>query len=136
MPCGHCGQKSANVAKTTVKVGSEAKTAPTPEPVQPVLMAGKSASRKLVKLRYYGGGFTAKREGSGCKTCGGSRSRYSVVTREQIMFVSDDAPNGIYRETVSVGHDYFVTEEQAKVMLGMTYKDSAGKTKNKFKEVE
>lgn len=136
MACSSCGHKTQNVANVTVKAGAKA---PAPQPKTPVvtpLMAGKSTGSKLVKLRYYGGGMSAKREGTGCKTCGGGRSRYSVVTKEQIMFVSEDAPNGLYKETVSVGHDYYVTEEQAKVMLQMTYRDAAGKVKNKFKEIE
>lgn len=139
MSCSSCGGgravNMANVKET--KAGTKAQAAPVPAPAPTPLMAGKSASSNLVKLRYQGGGMATKhKSGSGCKSCGGSRSQYSVVTKEQIMFVSDDAPNGLFKETFSVGHDYYVTEEQAKILLSMEYKDMGGKVKHKFEEIK
>lgn len=137
MGCSSCGQKARNVAKAAVTpMPIPSKVEPVKEVVETPIMAAKSASDKLVHLRYKGGGMAAKRSPQGCKTCGGSRSRYQVVTMEQIMFVSEDAPNGIFKQTVSVGHDYYVTEEQAKILLAMEYKDLGGKVKHKFEEIK
>lgn len=135
MPCGMCG-KNKSVQKTPASPKMVAKAEPPKPAMTSSLMAGKSATDALVHLVYKGGGMANKREGSGCKTCGGSRSRYQVVKMETIMFVSEDAPNGIFKQTFSVGHDYWVTEEQAKMLLEMTYKDMAGKIKHKFEETK
>lgn len=137
MPCSMCGKnKSAKGVSVAPKTAVKRVAPPQEVPTLPI-MAAKSASDKLVNIVYKGGGMAAKREGSsGCKTCGGSKSRYQVVTVETIMFVSEDAPNGIFKQTFSVGHDYWVTEEQAKYLLEMTYKDMAGKVKHKFEEIK
>lgn len=133
MGCSSCGHRQTPKTTDTPVVA----TAPAVDAVpESSIMAGRSSSNKLVNLRYKGGGMAAKRSGSGCRTCGGSRTRYQVVTTEQIMFVSEDAPNGIFRETFSVGHNYWVTEEQAKYLLEMTYKDMGGKIQHKFEEVK
>lgn len=137
MACGSCSH-SQSIKTPANPPMAIASSAPKQDiiPDSPI-MAGRSATDKLVNLRYKGGGMAAKRSGStGCRTCGGSRTRYQVVTTEQIMFVSEDAPNGIFKETFSVGHDYWVTEEQAKYLLEMTYKDMGGKVQHKFEEVK
>lgn len=140
MPCSTCGKaKTVQPAtKTNNPVGTPAVKNTTPKLTSTVpQMAGRSATSTLYRLRYMGGGMATKRKtGSGCRTCGGGKSTYSVVTKEEIMFVSEDAPNGIYKEVVSIGHDYLVTEEQKRLMLTMTYRDVAGKEKHKFQEVQ
>lgn len=138
MGCGACGH-SQSAPVTTGKTITPQGVANQPQGVSevPTLMAGLSATTNLVHLRYKGGGMASKRvPGRGCKSCGGSQSRYQVVTTEQIMFVSEDAPNGIFKKTFTVSHDYWVTEEQAKLLLSMTYKDMAGKEKHKFEEIK
>lgn len=144
MPCAACQER----AKRNGQAVAESKVAPVPvvkasakdnSPGYTTIapqMAGRSKTNTLYRLRYMGGGMAAKRaKGTGCRTCGGGRSSYTVVTKEEIMFVSEDAPNGIYKEVVAIGHDYLVTEEQKKLMLAMTYRDMAGKEKHKFVEV-
>lgn len=136
MPCSSCGSQKIAPSQATVRVASSSSSANPRQTSSTPLLAGRSTSQDLVKLRYYGGGMAAKRTTSGCKTCGGGRSTYQIVTTEQIMFVSDDAPNGIFKQTVSVGHDYYVTQEQAKVLLQMKARNAAGKLEPKFKEVK
>lgn len=94
----------------------------------------KSASTEKVKLRYYGGGMTRKTS-SGCSSCRGGKSSYSITTSETIMFVSEDAPNGIFSEKFAVGHNYYVTRNQADYLLKLTYRDVAGNSQPKFKEI-
>lgn len=98
-------------------------------------VVGKSTSTKKVQVRYYGGGYAQKR-GTGCRSCGGGNGSYSVVTNETIMFVSEDAPGGLFKETFSVGHDYYVTEKQAEYLLSLQFRSRAGTMENKFRKVE
>lgn len=130
--CSHCGRSSA----VTVTGGSEVKyTKVVDNDIKNPGVVPASENDKLVKLRYYGGGMT-KRVSTGCSTCHGGKTSYSVTTSETIMFVSDDAPNGLYKETVTAGHNYYVTRNQADYMLKLTYKDAAGRTQPKFKEIK
>lgn len=90
---------------------------------------------KKVHLVYNGGG-SSKTRTSGCHTCHGSAKSYSTVTNESIMFVSEDSPNGIYKEVCAIGHDYYVTEEQANYMLTLTYVNRSGQKVHKFTKKE
>lgn len=87
-----------------------------------------------IKLRYYGGGSKVSTRG-GCSTCRGKSSNYAVTTSETIQFVSKDAPGGFFKQTFSIGHDYYVTEKQAEYLLSLTYVNKAGQTVNKFERV-
>lgn len=86
-----------------------------------------------VRIRYYGGG-SVQVAGTGCRACGGGR-KYVVTTSETIMFASEDAENGLFKQTFTIGHDYFVTEKQAEYLLSLTYQNRAGKIVHKFKKV-
>ena len=119
-------------------------TATTPAPavatkndkVDASLVVPKSATRELVKVRYYGGGSSTKRSG-GCKACGGAGANaYSTVTTETIMFVSEDSPNSIFKQEFHIGHDYMVTRNQADYLLSLTYRARAGNEQHKFKEIK
>lgn len=133
MGCSGCGSKKKVISepgsKTTIKY-----TAQAAKPVDGVVVE-RSTSTQKVQVRYYGGGMTRKIS-SGCSSCRGGKSGYSVTTTETIMFVSEDAPNGIFKQTFSVGHNYYVTRAQADYLLKLTYRDVAGKEQPKFKEVE
>lgn len=104
----------------------------TPTDNQPLVMEKSADSRNKVALRYYGGGLALKT--TGCRSCG-STGQYALTTTETISFASDDAPNGWFSETFHVGHDYYVTENQAKYLLSLTFRNKAGQIANKFKEV-
>ena len=88
---------------------------------------------KKIRIRYYGSG--TKSKSSGCKTCGGGKG-YSVTTSETIMFVSEDSPNNLFKETFTIGHDYYVTTNQADFLCDMTYRNKVGQIAHKFKRVE
>lgn len=100
----------------------------------PAQVVEASNTTEKVLLRYYGGGSGTTRT-RGCRSCGGSKVKYSTITSERIMFASEDAPNGFFNLLVSVGHDYLVTRAQADYMLTLTYKNAAGQEVHKFKEV-
>lgn len=144
MACSSCAQKKLAKQKELAKqveVANEsrnkqvAKAIPTDMKESDMLYAKRSEDpTKKVRLVYNGGG--AKRKATGCSTCHGGRKTYAVTTTETIIFVSEDSPNMIYKETVSVGHSYYVTEEQAKVMLSMTYRNPSGQTVHKFSKGE
>lgn len=89
----------------------------------------------MIRLRYYGGSFEAKK--TGCASCGRhtatSRSR---VMSESIQFPSDVTPTGLKTVLFSVGRDYFVTEYEADHLLGMTFVNINGVSEPKFKKVE
>ena len=87
-----------------------------------------------VRLRYFGGG--SKKSTGGCHTCHGNKAGYVVTTTETIQFVSEDADNGWFKMTFSIGHDYYVTEKQAEYLLSLTYRNQAGQTVYKFQKVE
>lgn len=98
-------------------------------------VVGKSDSPyRKIRLRYYGGG--SKVAVGGCHTCHGGRRSYTVTTSETIRFVSEDAPDGMFKMTFSIGHDYYVTEKQAEYLLTLTYRNQAGQIVNKFQKVE
>ena len=122
--CTGCG--AAKVSRPRAIV-----TAPVPE--EP-LIAPKSNSEKLVRLRYYGGGFTY-RPSVGCRSCA-SKGKYALTTSETIRFASDDAPDGWFQQVFSAGHEYYVTEQQAKYLLMLSFMNRAGQKAYKFKEVK
>lgn len=93
-------------------------------------------SSKKIRLRYYGGGVKRNVSGTGCSTCRSGKSSYVNTTTETITFVSEDAPGGLFRQTVTVGHDIYVTEKQAEYLLELTYINKGGQTVHKFKKVE
>lgn len=90
----------------------------------------------MVKLRYYGGSYIAKKS-RGCSSCGhsvtNSRSR---VMSENIQFPSDVTPNGLKTVLFSVGHTYYVTEYEAEYLLQMTFVNINGSIEPKFMKVE
>lgn len=100
--------------------------------VQGVVVEASADTSNKVKLRYFGGG--SKKTTGGCSTCHGSKGGYVVTTSETIRFVSEDAPGGLFVETFSIGHDYYVTEKQAEYLLTLTYRNRAGQIVHKFKK--
>lgn len=132
MGCVSCGHNAP--ISTPVQTSSVPSLAEKPNVAQSGEIVGKSENGELVKLRYYGGGSAAKKSG-GCKSCGGGGSSYTTVTTETIMFVSEDSPNSIFKQTFQIGHDYYVTRKQADYLLGLTFRSKAGVEQNKFKEV-
>lgn len=130
MACSSCGGGSKTIKPSvSVKYTAPASNA------MPAVVVPRSTSAEKVKLRYYGGGMT-KKVSSGCSSCHGGKNSYSVLTTETIMFVSDDAPNGIFRQTFSVGHNYYVTRAQADYLLKLTFRDVAGREQPKFREIK
>lgn len=128
MSCSGCG---ANHAYTTVVNNTTPVKKSTG--IGKVIEASDSLD-KTVRLRYYGGGATAKKVAK-CAACGSAKSSYTRTTSEMIMFASDDAPNGMYEQLVEAGRDYWVTEKQAEYMLTLTYTNQAGQTVKKFKRI-
>lgn len=133
MGCSSCGAKRQVKIEQPEKKVSVKYTARAVQPVSGVVVP-RSTTNERVKLRYYGGGMS-KKVSSGCSTCRGGKTAYAVTTSEVIMFVSEDAPNGIFKEKFSVGHNYYVTRAQADYLLKLKYRDVAGKEQPKFKEV-
>ncbi len=97
------------------------------------LIAPKSETKGKVKIRYYGGGMAY--QSSGCHTCGGG-GRYALTTSETIQFASDDEPGGWFSQRFDASHDYYVTEQQAAYLLGLTYTNPSGQVVHKFKKIE
>ena len=127
MGCASCAKKNS-ATKRVVSDNRAKETVAT--------IAGKTEEGKaLVHIRYYGGG-SKKAVGTGCSTCRGKKGGYVVTTSETIQFVSEDAPNGLYKGTFSIGHDYYVTEKQAEYLLALTYTNRAGQVVHKFKKAE
>lgn len=122
MACSSCGHR-AHTSSPTIPLSVA-------EPQSYVVEASEDTSKK-VKLRYYGGGLALKT--TGCRSCGSS-GQYSLVTTEVIQFATDDSPNGWFKETFSVGHDYYVTEKQAEYLLSLTFTNKAGQIAHKFKK--
>jgi hypothetical protein len=138
MVCGSCAQRAKEAAskkKTTNK--SEPQFVPSTEKslknTVALPMAEKSASSKKVKLRYLGGGYSTK--GQGCRSCGGTGTKYKFVSSERIQFVSEDSPDNWFNMLFTVGHDYYVTEKQAEYLLTLTYTSKVGKVANKFEKI-
>ena len=135
MGCSSCGHKVKNVAKVET---------PTPKFVPSteakvnlgvaLPMAEKSETTKKVKLRYLGGGYSTN--GQGCRSCGGTGTKYKFVTSERIQFVSEDSADGWFNTLFTVGHDYYVTEKQAEYLLTLTYASKAGRIVNKFERID
>lgn len=134
MGCSGCGQNA--------KARAEIKTvAPTFIPSTETKMksavalplAEKSKSKKKVKLRYLGGGYST--QGQGCRSCGGTGTKYKFVSSERIQFVSEDSPEGWFSVLFTVGHDYYVTQKQAEYLLTLTYTSKAGRVVNKFEKL-
>lgn len=127
MACASCSGKK-NVKKTVVYDNRHSE--------EEAKIAGKTdPAAAKVRIRYYGGG-TRKAVGSGCSTCRGKKGGYVVTTSETIQFVSEDVPGGLFKETFSIGHDYYVTEKQAEYLLSLTYTNRAGQVVHKFKKPE
>lgn len=97
------------------------------------LIAPKSDAKAKVKIRYYGGGMTYQT--NGCASCG-SMGRYALTTSETIQFPSDDEPGGWFSKRFDASHDYYVTEQQAKYLLDLTYTNPSGQLVHKFKKIE
>lgn len=130
MPCGGCGRPAVKRIKKATN-----KPVETPRKSTPLPYAEKTEkSEPMVKLRYFGGGYSNK--GGGCRSCGGTGTSYTYVTTETIQFVSEDSADGMFKQRFSVGHDYLVTAKQAEYLLQLTYRSKAGRTLYKFKKVE
>lgn len=123
MACGGCGKSRPR--KTPVADNRQ------PASIGTVVEASKNTENK-VRIRYYGS--TIKKTTTGCATCSGRKSGYSVTTSETIRFVSEDAPGNWFVQTFQIGHDYYVTEKQAEYLLSLTYVNKAGQTVHKFKK--
>lgn len=136
MACSACGKRRKLAAERAEQDPSATK-APEAEVVQKrtvaLPLAEKSATDKKVKIRYMGGGYST--HGKGCRSCGGTGTKYTFVTSETIAFVSEDSANNYYKNLFTVGHDYYVTEKQAEYLLTLTYMSKAGRLVNKFKKV-
>lgn len=124
MPCGSCHHNQA--------VRVEPALIPQTKKDES-LIVGLSDNKVRVKLRYYGGGMGYTT--SGCHACGSS-GKYALKTTETIQFASDDEPTGWFSKQFNAGYDYYVTESQAKYLLGLTYTNPAGQAVHKFKKVE
>ena len=136
MVCGGCGGGSKTVSKAKKK-----DDAPQFVPSSEVAlknsvalpMVGASESGKKVKLRYLGGGYSTN--GQGCRSCGGTGTKYKFVSSERIQFVSEDSPDDWFNMLFTVGHDYYVTEKQAEYLLTLTYTSKVGKVVHKFERL-
>lgn len=131
MPCSSCGQ--SKVRKVSPQRVQEVKNTNARSSTSQPLIAPASTNKKMVKLRYYGGGMTYQT--SGCHSCGSS-GKYALTTSETIQFASDDSPMGWFSKRFDVGRDYYVTEKQAEYLLKETFTNQAGQVINKFKVVE
>lgn len=136
MACGSCGQaakaraeaQKQEAQKPTFVASTEVKVNKTPLP-----MVEASETNKKVKLRYLGGGYST--QGQGCRSCGGTGTKYKFVSSERIQFVSEDSPENWFNQLFTVGHDYYVTEKQAEYLLSLTYQSRAGRATNKFERL-
>ena len=142
MGCSSCGGKTHRLRVPNENKDGSVTLTPivqstvTKKATRGVPVAASSDTSVKVRLRYFGGGVTKRATGTGCSTCRSGRGGYVNTTTETITFVSEDAPGGLFRETVSVGHDIFVTEKQAEYLLNLTYKNKGGETVHKFQKVE
>lgn len=100
-----------------------------------IVVEKSNSPNAKIRIRYYGGG-SKKSVGSGCHTCHGKGGGYVVTTSETIRFVSEDCPDGWFKMTFNIGHDYYVTEAQAEYLLTLEYRNRAGQIVKKFKKVE
>lgn len=137
MGCSSCGQRAKAEAAKRRKASSEPQFVPSSEAVLKntvaLPMTEKSTSDKKVKLRYLGGGYSTK--GQGCRSCGGTGTKYKFVSSERIQFVSEDSPDNWFNMLFTVGHDYYVTEKQAEYLLTLTYTSKVGKVVHKFEKM-
>lgn len=139
MTCSACAERARKAAEAAR--GTAASITPTFVPSTENMLkktvalplAGKSETGTLVKLRYNGGGYST--HGHGCRSCGGTGTKYTFVTSETISFVSEDSADGYFKRLFTVGHDYYVTEKQAEYLLTLTFRSRAGKTMYKFEKV-
>lgn len=138
MGCSSCAEMARRARQSKQ---SEVKRIPIPPQtprgkvkIADAVVVGKSDTDKKVKLRYYGGGVSAKMT-SGCRSCSGGGAGFTMVTTETIMFASEDSPNSLFKRTFTVGHDYWVTEKQAEYLLSLTYQSRAKQIFHKFKRV-
>lgn len=135
MGCSSCGERAR---KAKQKKQEQVQFVPTTEKTlkgdTPLPIVDKSESETKVKLRYLGGGYSAN--GQGCRSCGGSGTKYKFVTSERIQFVSEDVSDGWFNQLFTVGHNYFVTEKQAEYLLSLQYTSKAGRVVNKFERVD
>lgn len=135
MGCSSCGgTHKITSAPTTVQSVIHPNKTVSLDLAAPV-EASEDVSRKI-RLRYYGGGVTKIPTGTGCSTCRSGKKGYANTTTETITFVSADAPGGLFRQTVTVGHDIYVTEKQAEYLLALTYQNKGGQIVHKFQKVE
>lgn len=137
--CGSCGKGGGTAVIRMAVTGNEPVKYIKEPKVTESLGAPVPASAdttKKVRLRYFGGGTKKATTGVGCSTCKSGKSGYVNTTSETITFVSEDAPGGLFRQLVSIGHDIYVTEKQAEYMLQLTYKNRGGQVVHKFQKVE
>ena len=125
MACSSCGNNNNSTVTQRLTVEH-----PVADYGDDVVVHASEDPKKKVKIRYYGSG--VKKVTGGCSTCRGKSGGYSVKTTETIQFVSEDSPNNWFKQTFSIGHDYYVTENQADYLPSLTYVNKAGQTVNKF----
>lgn len=134
--CSSCGHKKVESYAEVETTASQPKAVPQSYDSEQLPYAPASADKSIkVLLKYNGGGYSVNKTG-GCSTCHGGTARYSVKTNETIMFISDDEVDGIFSMQFAIGHSYYVTEEQAKYLLTLTYRNRAGQISHKFTKVE
>lgn len=128
--CTSCGGSGAKAAKASYTRAKAVKA------TDNLVVVGKSANPTVkVPVQYFGGGMVKKTTGATCSSCGGA-GNMALLTSETIMFASDDAPYGMFKQFVQAGRTYYVTEKQAEYLLTLTYTNNAGQTVNKFKRLE
>lgn len=127
MGCSSCAHQH------TERTAPAISTKTVPVDREPLIVKKSDSTEGKVKLRYYGGGLALKT--TGCRSCG-STGQYTLTTTETISFASDDTPGGWFSQVFSVGHEYYVTRNQADYLLKLTFRNKAGQLANKFKEVE
>lgn len=139
MTCGACAERARRAAAEARKNAANVtptfvpSTETTLKKTVALPLAEKSETDALVKLRYNGGGYST--HGHGCRSCGGTGTKYTFVTSETISFVSEDSADGYFKRLFTVGHDYYVTEKQAEYLLTLTFRSRAGKTVHKFERM-
>lgn len=136
MSCNGCGQAAkarAEMKKQEAQTPRFVASTEAKSPATPLPMVEASETNKKVKLRYLGGGYST--QGQGCRSCGGTGTKYKFVSSERIQFVSEDSPEGWFNQLFTVGHDYYVSEKQAEYLLSLTYQSRAGRATNKFERL-
>lgn len=131
--CSGCGKGRAS----EVRVASYVRPKNSEGGKVDITIVGKSKNPTVkVPVQYFGGGLVRKSWVASCTSCGGGVGNMSLLTSETIMFPSDDAPYGMFKQLFVAGRTYYVTENQAEYLLSLTFTNQAGQKINKFKRIE